>query len=90
MVYFHSFFSIQNVSSNEIFINASSVEVDKESKIIYAKGNVEIFDKLENIIYTEEAEYDKVKGIVKTIGPTKIQTSEKYHAQGKDMFQSQE
>ena len=86
LIFLHSFFSIQNVSSNEIFINASSVEVDKESKIIYAKGNVEIFDKLENIIYTEEAEYDKVKGIVKTIGPTKIQTSEKYHAQGKDMF----
>ena len=35
LIFLHSFFSIQNVSSNEIFINASSVEVDKESKMAY-------------------------------------------------------
>ena len=44
----------------------------KINKIVYAKGNVEINDKLKNIIFSEKAEYDKLKGIVKTIGETKL------------------
>ena len=41
---------------------------------------------MKNIIFSEEAEYDKLKGMVKTIGPTKILTSEKYEIEGTDMF----
>ena len=36
--------SMQNSFSEELFINASSVEIDKTGKIVYAKGNVEIYD----------------------------------------------
>ena len=76
--------NMQNSFSEELFINASSVEIDKTGKIVYAKGNVEIYDKDNNTIFSEIAEYDKVKGIVKTVGTTKILTSEKYEVTGAD------
>ncbi len=76
----------QNVNSEELNINASTIELDKVSKVVYAKGNVEISDKQKNIIFSENAEYDKLNGIVKTIGPTKILTSEKYEVQGDNLF----
>ena len=72
----------QNSFGKELDINALSIEVDKTSEIIYAKGKVEISDPLNNIIFTDNAKYDKIKGIVKTIGPTKIITSEKYEIVG--------
>ena len=78
--------SMRNGFSEELFINASSVEIDKTGKTVYAKGNVEIYDKDKNIIFSEVAEYDKVKGIVKTVGVTKILTSEKYEVSGADMI----
>ena len=76
-------FNIQKSYSEELFINASTVEIDKTGKIVYAKGNVEIFDKDKNVIYSDNAEYDKEKGIAKTIGPTRILTSEKYEVKGR-------
>ena len=77
LIIFVSLFS-QNSYGKEFNINALNVEVDKENKTVYAKGEVEIYDKLKNIIFSDEAEYDKLKGIVKTKGPTKVLTSEKY------------
>ena len=77
--------NMQNSFSEELFINASTVEIDKTGKIVYAKGNVEIYDKNRNTIFSDIAEYDKVKGIVKTVGTTKILTSEKYGVTGADM-----
>ena len=71
-------FSTKNLSAKELYINAANVELSKENKIVYAEGNVEIYDKMENTIYSEKAKYDKIKGIVETIGPTKVITSEKY------------
>ena len=82
MVAFYSTSSL----AKEVFINAKTVEVDKTSNILKAKGSVEIYDKLNNFIFSENAEYNKAKGIVKTIGPTKIITSEKYEVEGIDMF----
>ena len=79
-------FNIQKSYSEELFINASTVEIDKTGKIVYAKGNVEIFDKDKNVIYSDNAEYDKEKGIAKTIGPTRILTSEKYEVKGEDII----
>ena len=76
----------KNLYGKEININASSVEVDKITKVVYAKGNVEIFDQIKNRIFSDSAEYDKIKGIVKTFGPTKIITSANYEINGKDMF----
>ena len=47
---------------------------------------MEIYDKNKNTIFSDSAEYDKGKGVVKTYGPTKIITSEKYVVNGKDIF----
>ena len=74
-----------NSYSKELYIDALQVDVDKEKKIVYAKGNVEIKDSLNNIILSEEAEYNKLNGILKTIGKTTIYTSEKYVIQGQDI-----
>ena len=79
------YFATQNLSAEEVFIKAQKIELEKDKKIIYAEGDVEIFDKMENTIYAKKAEYDKLKGIVKTIGPTKIITSEKYEVNGEDI-----
>ena len=84
-IVFISLFS-QNAFAKELDINALSVELDKTNKIVYAKGKVEISDPLNNIIFSDNAEYDKLKGIVKTIGPTKIITSEKYEIVGSNIL----
>ena len=73
-------FASQNSWGEEVFIKALEVELNKDNKTVYAEGDVEIFDKMDNVIFAEKAEYDKLNGIVKTIGPTKIVTSEKYDA----------
>ena len=56
--------NIQKSYSEELFINASTVEIDKTGQIVYAKGNVEIFDKdtnnsLENSIFFKENDITK-------------------------------
>ena len=63
-------FLSKNSYGKEFYINASQVDVDKEKKIVYAQGSVEIKDQLDNVIFSEQAEYDKLNGIVKTIGET--------------------
>ena len=85
LVFFVLVFS-QNTAAEELSIKASVVEVDKINEIVYAKKNVEISDKQNNTIFSDNAEYDKSKGIVKTIGPTKIITSGNYEITGNDLF----
>ena len=77
---------MQKSYAKEFHINALSVDIDKIKEIVYASGNVEIRDQINNTIFTEEAEYDKINGLVKTIGPTKIITSKKYIIEGQDIF----
>ena len=69
-----------------IRLKINQIKLNKETKIILAEGNVQISDKKNNTIFAEKAEYDKLNGIVKTIGPTKIVTSEKYEIEGEDIF----
>ena len=78
-------FLFENSYGKEFYINASQVDVDKEKKIVYAQGSVEIKDHLGNVIFSEQAEYDKLNGIVKTIGETTVVTSEKYVIEGQDI-----
>ena len=59
--------NMQNSFSEELFINASTVEIDKTGKIVYAKGNVEIYDKNKNTIFSDIAEYDKSKVLLKLL-----------------------
>ena len=37
---------LQTSFAKEVYINASTVELDKVTKVVYAKGNVEIYDNL--------------------------------------------
>ena len=85
LVLFLLFFA-QKIFADEISINATEVEIDKSTKIVYAKGSVEIDDGRDNKIFSENAEYNKSTGIVKTIGQTKIITSEKYHIDGENLI----
>ena len=78
-------FLFENSYGKEFYINASQVDVDKEKKIVYAQGSVEIKDHLGNVIFSEQAEYDKLNGIVKTIGETTVVTSGKYVIEGQDI-----
>ncbi len=77
---------MQKSIAKEFYINALSVDIDKIKEIVYASGNVEIRDQINNTIFAEEAEYDKINGLVKTIGPTKIITSKKYIIEGQNIF----
>jgi len=79
-------FQFENSYGKEFYINASKVEVDKQKKTVYAEGSVEIKDQMNNKIFSEQAEYDKLNGIVKTIGPTTVITSEKYTVEGQDII----
>ena len=79
-------FYSNSLYGNELNIKAINVEVSKDEKILYAKGEVEVSDKKGNTIYSDEAEYDKLNEIIKTIGPTKIITSEKYEIIGEGII----
>ena len=46
--------------------------------MIKLKKNIIATDKENNIIYSENAEYNKKKDFFKSVGPTKIITSENY------------
>ncbi len=72
--------------ADELNINALEVHVDKEKKIIYAEGEVEISDTKQNLILTEKAEYDKSKNLAKALGQTNIITSEEFKVTGKNIF----
>jgi LPS-assembly protein len=72
--------------ADELNINALELHVDKEKKIIYAEGEVEISDTKQNLILTEKVEYDKSRNLAKTLGQTNIITSEKFKVTGKNIF----
>ena len=80
------FIPIINGFSDELDVSAYEVQLNKESKIIYANGNVQITDNKKNIIFTEKAEYNKINEVVRSFGETDIVTSEKFRIQGEDIF----
>ena len=80
------FIPYMNVFADELDVSAYEVQLNKESKIVYASGNVQIKDNKKNIIFTEKAEYNKINEIVRSFGETDIVTSEKFRIQGEDIF----
>ena len=72
--------------AEELNINAQEVQLNKETKIVYAEGSVQISDNKKNNIFTEKAEYNKLIGLMRSFGQTDIITSEKYRIQGEDIF----
>ena len=83
-----SFLFIPSINgfADELDVSAYEVQLNKESKIVYANGNVQITDDKKNIIFTEKAEYNKINEVVRSFGETDIVTSEKYRIQGEDVF----
>ncbi len=72
--------------AQELNINAQEVQLNKETKIVYAEGSVQISDNKKNVIFTEKAEYNKLNEIMRSFGETDIITSEKFRIQGEDIF----
>ncbi len=66
------------LSVEELEINANTITVEKDTKIILLKGNVTAIDSENNKVFTESAKYNKSKGIFNTIGFTKLVTAEGY------------
>ena len=61
--------------AEELNINAQEVQLNKETKIVYAEGSVQISDNKKNNIFTEKAEYNKLSGLMRSFGQTDIITS---------------
>ena len=80
------FFSFTITIADELIIDANQVQLNKENKIVFAEGNVQISDTKKNVIFTEKAEYNKINQIMRSFGETDIITSEKFRIQGKNIF----
>jgi LPS-assembly protein len=78
-------FNYNSLSSNELKINATEVNVDNVQKIIILKGDVNAEDDQNNKLFSEFARYDKNKKILKTSGKTKIITSEGFILDGQNI-----
>ena len=67
-------------------INSQYGEFNKNSGILILKDNIKGKDNKNNIIETEFAQYNEKSKIFKTIGSTKIYTSERYVIEGSNIF----
>ena len=78
--FFFIFFLILNLNlfAEELEINSSKIKYDNNLKVTILEGNVSINDKKNNKIFSEYAEYKKLEQKIKTIGNTKIITSNGY------------
>ena len=84
-IVFYLIFSTYSFAE-ELNINANEVQLNKETKIVYAEGNVQISDNKKNVIFAEKAEYNRSSGLMRSFGETDIITSEKFRIQGEDIF----
>ena len=68
----------------EIILKVIMLLIIKFKKSSNSKNNIIATDK-ENTIYSENAEYNKKQDFFKSLGPTKIITSENYTINGKNI-----
>ena len=73
-------------ATEEFDINAKQVQINKDTEIIIAEGNVQISDNKKNVIFADKAEYNKKKKLMRSFGETDIITSEKFRIQGENIF----
>ena len=66
-------------------ITSNYAEYDKKNQELVLKNNIFAEDNFDNIIKAEHAQYNNIKNIFKTFGPTHLITSEKYSLQGADI-----
>ena len=74
------------VLADELDIKAKSLEVDKDSRIITAEGNVLVSDIKNNMIVSDKIKYNKEKNILNTFGKTEILTSENFKVESKNII----
>ena len=82
------FFLFSNLSlvAQELEINSSNIKYDNINKISIFKGNVNANDEKGNKLFSEYAEYNKLKEKIDTIGNAKIITSNGYEVSGKNII----
>ena len=71
-----------SVFAEELKINAKSMSIDKDTKIVFLKDQVSITDEKNNYLEATEADYLKEQDLVKTYGYTKVTTSGLYNITG--------
>ena len=84
--FFLNIFYSNYAITEELDINAKQVQINKDTEIIIAEGNVQISDNKKNIIFADKAEYNKKKKLMRSFGETDIITSEKFRIQGENIF----
>jgi LPS-assembly protein len=84
-LFFFIFFNF-NLSAEELEINSSKVQHDNLNKVTIFEGNVNSIDSKGNKFFSEYAQYNKIDGIIKTKGNTKIITAGGFEATGKNVI----
>jgi LPS-assembly protein len=84
-VLFSLFFNL-SLMAQEIEIKSSKIQYDDVNKVTIFEGNVNSVDEKGNKLFSEYAEYNKLKEIIKTIGVTKILTSGGYEVSSSDVI----
>ena len=67
-------------------INSEYAEYDKKKGIIKLRKNIIATDIKNNIIRADAAEYNEINKIFKSIGPTRVTTSDNYLIEGNDII----
>ena len=85
VIFIFYIFSFLPSYGENLNIQASSITIDKKTKITIFKNQVSAKDEKNNELLTEFAEYDKKLELFKTVGETTIFTSGGFVVEGKDM-----
>ena len=67
-------------------ITSQFAKYNKSTQEIILKTKITAIDKFENKVETDYAEYNNLKDILKTVGPTTLTTSENYILKGSDLY----
>ena len=75
-----------SVKTKDKIISSEFAEFDKKAQTIVLKEDIIAKDKFKNTIKANYAEYDNIKKIFKSNGPTTLITSENYILEGADII----
>ena len=74
------------VFADNLNIQSNNILIDKKSKSTIFRNNVVVTDKQNNVFKTDYAEYQKDVQLLKSVGETKIRTSNGYYLTGEDIL----
>ena len=75
-----------NLFADELDINSSKIKIDSVNKVSIFEGNVKVYDKKDNKLFSDYAKYDKVDEVIETSGKTQIITSGGYKVNGTNII----